>query len=277
MVQRAEAAGFRAIALTVDATAPLWREGEKRTPVDIPPGMRSVNTHDRAVKISPTLTWKTLDQIRSWTKMKIVLKGVVTGEDTKIAVENGVDGVICSNHGGRALDWAITTMDALPEVVEAADGRIEVYMDGGVRRGIGRDEGDGAGRTRGAHRPTRPLGDRDRRRRRARPDDEPHPGRVHVGHGALRGTDGRPDHARHGCPAPGRRGVTGAVATARPPYLDKDQLARLFSVEEFEPLAAERIGAERLRVHPRLVGLRLDGAEQRRGVQAARVQAARAP
>lgn len=135
MVQRAEAAGFRAIALTVDATAPLWRENEMRTPAEIPPGVVSVNTHDRAVKIASNLTWKSLDRLRSWTKMPIVLKGVVTAEDTRIAVDNGIQGLIVSNHGGRALDWAITTMDALPEVVEAADGRLEVYMDGGVRRG----------------------------------------------------------------------------------------------------------------------------------------------
>jgi 4-hydroxymandelate oxidase len=135
MVQRAESAGFRAIALTVDATAPLWRENEMRNPAEIPPGVLSVNTYDRAVKIAPNLTWKTLDRLRSWTKMAIVLKGVVTAEDARIAVDNGVEGLIVSNHGGRALDWAITSMDALPEVVEAVDGRLEVYMDGGVRRG----------------------------------------------------------------------------------------------------------------------------------------------
>jgi isopentenyl diphosphate isomerase/L-lactate dehydrogenase-like FMN-dependent dehydrogenase len=67
--------------------------------------------------------------------MKIVLKGVLTAEDARLAVEHGVDGVVVSNHGGRTLDWAIPSLDALPEVVDAAGDRLEVYMDGGVRRG----------------------------------------------------------------------------------------------------------------------------------------------
>jgi len=135
LVERAEAAGYGALAVTVDAPVSLWREGEARTTVEIPAGISSVNTGDRPLKIASNLTWQSLDWLRSVSRLPIVLKGVVTAEDTKLAVENGVDGLIVSNHGGRALDWAITTLDALPEVVEAADGRLEVYMDGGVRRG----------------------------------------------------------------------------------------------------------------------------------------------
>jgi 4-hydroxymandelate oxidase len=135
MVERAAAAGFDAVAITVDAPVKLWREGEWRLPPAVPDGVLSVNVPDRPLKIAPNLTWKSLEWLRSISPLKVVLKGVLTAEDTRLAVDHGVDGIIVSNHGGRALDWAIPTLDALPEVVDAADGRLEVYLDGGVRRG----------------------------------------------------------------------------------------------------------------------------------------------
>ena len=67
--------------------------------------------------------------------MPILLKGILTAEDARLAVEHGVEGIIVSNHGGRQLDGAIATIEALPEIVEAVAGRCEVYMDGGIRRG----------------------------------------------------------------------------------------------------------------------------------------------
>jgi len=106
-----------------------------RTPPEEPPGIISANLPDRPLKIAPNLTWRSLEWLRSISPMKIVLKGILTAEDTRLAVEHGVDGVIVSNHGGRTLDWSMPTLDALPDVVEAADGRLEVYLDGGVRRG----------------------------------------------------------------------------------------------------------------------------------------------
>lgn len=135
MVERAAAAGFGAIVLTVDAPVRTWREGEQRVPVEIPPGVRSVNTDDLPLTVAPDLTWRSLEWLRSISSLPLVLKGILTAEDTRLAVEHGVDGVICSNHGGRSLDWSVATVDALPEMVAAADGRLEVYMDGGVRRG----------------------------------------------------------------------------------------------------------------------------------------------
>ncbi|HVA88084.1 MAG TPA: alpha-hydroxy acid oxidase [Candidatus Saccharimonadales bacterium] len=135
LVERAAAAGYAAVALTVDAPSRLWREGEMRTPPEEPPGIISANLPDRPLKIAPNLTWRSLEWLRSISPMKIVLKGILTAEDTRLAVEHGVDGVIVSNHGGRTLDWSMPTLDALPDVVEAADGRLEVYLDGGVRRG----------------------------------------------------------------------------------------------------------------------------------------------
>jgi 4-hydroxymandelate oxidase len=135
LVERAAAAGYAAVALTVDAPSRLWREGEMRMPPEEPPGVISANLPDKPLKIAPNLTWKSLEWLRSISPMKIVLKGVLTAEDTRLAVEHGVDGVIVSNHGGRTLDWSMPTLEALPEVVEAADGKLEVYVDGGVRRG----------------------------------------------------------------------------------------------------------------------------------------------
>jgi len=135
MVERAAAAGFHAVALTVDAPTLQWREGEMRAPAVIPDGIISANVPDRPLKIASNLTWKSLEWLRSISPLKIVLKGILTAEDARLAVENGVDGIIVSNHGGRALDWVVPSLDALPEVVDAVDGRAEVFLDGGVQRG----------------------------------------------------------------------------------------------------------------------------------------------
>jgi isopentenyl diphosphate isomerase/L-lactate dehydrogenase-like FMN-dependent dehydrogenase len=85
--------------------------------------------------IADTITWETLDWLRERTTLPILLKGILTAEDAALAAEHGVAGVIVSNHGGRQLDTAIPSIEALPEVVEAVAGRCEVYLDGGIRRG----------------------------------------------------------------------------------------------------------------------------------------------
>lgn len=135
LIERATAAGYRAIMLTVDAPVPMWREGEMRLPLKVPPGVRAANLPDQPLPHAPFLTWDSLDWLRSVTRLPIVLKGILAAGDARLAAENGAAAVVVSNHGGRALDWAMTTLDALPEVVEAAEGRLEVYLDGGVRRG----------------------------------------------------------------------------------------------------------------------------------------------
>ncbi|HLB27115.1 MAG TPA: alpha-hydroxy acid oxidase, partial [Dehalococcoidia bacterium] len=83
----------------------------------------------------PSLTWKDVDWLRSLTKMRLVLKGILTGEDAALAVEHGAEAVVVSNHGGRQLDGVAASIEALPEVVEAVGGRAEVLLDGGIRRG----------------------------------------------------------------------------------------------------------------------------------------------
>jgi isopentenyl diphosphate isomerase/L-lactate dehydrogenase-like FMN-dependent dehydrogenase len=82
-----------------------------------------------------TLDWDAVDRIRDATTMKFVIKGILTGEDAALCVEHGVDGVVVSNHGGRAEDSGLASIDALPEVVAAVDGRIPVLVDSGFRRG----------------------------------------------------------------------------------------------------------------------------------------------
>ncbi|GJJ76216.1 (S)-2-hydroxy-acid oxidase [Entomortierella parvispora] len=87
-------------------------------------------------QIDPTLNWDDIAWVRSITKLPVVVKGVLTAEDAKLAADIGVEGILVSNHGGRQLDGVLATIDALPEVLDAVKGRnVEVYMDGGVRKG----------------------------------------------------------------------------------------------------------------------------------------------
>jgi 4-hydroxymandelate oxidase len=137
LVQRAEAAGYAAICLTVDTPVAAWREHELRLPVLPQPGIEIANLPDTAenLEIESSLTWKSLEWLRSITSLPIVTKGVMTAEDAHLAVEHGVDAIVCSNHGGRQLDGVLASLDALPEVVEAAAGRVDILFDGGIRRG----------------------------------------------------------------------------------------------------------------------------------------------
>lgn len=87
-------------------------------------------------QIDPTLNWSDIAWVRSITKLPVVVKGVLTAEDAKLAADTGVEAILVSNHGGRQLDGVLATIDALPEVLEAVKGRgVEVYIDGGVRKG----------------------------------------------------------------------------------------------------------------------------------------------
>jgi isopentenyl diphosphate isomerase/L-lactate dehydrogenase-like FMN-dependent dehydrogenase len=84
---------------------------------------------------TPSVTWDYLEWLRSGSKLPLILKGILTGEDAELAVEHGAAAISVSNHGGRAFDGAVPTLMALPEVVEAVGGRIPVLIDGGIRRG----------------------------------------------------------------------------------------------------------------------------------------------
>ena len=145
-VEQAVEHGYRAIVLTVDAPWLGRRERDLRTGVRIPeeivvPSMAAMGEWEGATPlellgaIDPSLAWDDLAELRALGPLPLVLKGIQTAEDALLAVEHGADAVVVSNHGGRQLDGAPATLDALPEVAEAIAGRAEVYLDGGIRRG----------------------------------------------------------------------------------------------------------------------------------------------
>ena len=152
LVRRAEAAGYQAIVMTVDAPILGRRERDARNRFTLTDGLTAANltsTMGRvasdgadsglfqyfATMIDPGLTWDDLAWLCSLTTLPVLVKGVVRGDDAERAISHGAAGVIVSNHGGRQLDTAISSIDALSDVAEAVDGRGAVLMDGGVRRG----------------------------------------------------------------------------------------------------------------------------------------------
>ncbi len=137
LIHRAEAAGYRALVLTADLPVMGNRERDVLNDWRSYPAPRAYADlfDDAGDSLLGTLTWETLGWIQSRTSLPIVIKGILTAEDAALAVAHGVAGIIVSNHGGRQLDGAISSMLALPEIVAAAGGRCDVYLDGGVRRG----------------------------------------------------------------------------------------------------------------------------------------------
>lgn len=154
LVRRAEAAGYRALVITVDTPRMARRERDLRNGFRLPAHIRPVNLDDGHTSGlhtgragSSTLaehagrhhdaafTWQDLAWLRSLTSLPLVLKGVLTAQDARQAADLGVEGLIVSTHGGRQLDGAIAALDALPEVVAAVPDECEVLVDGGIRRG----------------------------------------------------------------------------------------------------------------------------------------------
>ena len=138
LVHRAEGAGYRAIVLTVDLPRLGNREKDLRNNVTIPPAPYQAANFvgiEKEGQAWVPLTWKSIEWLRSITSLPILLKGILTEEDARLAVEHGVEGIVVTNHGGRQLDTAIPGIEALPEIVDAVAGRCEIYFDGGIRRG----------------------------------------------------------------------------------------------------------------------------------------------
>jgi 4-hydroxymandelate oxidase len=152
LVERAQRAGFQALCLTADAPLLGRRERDARNEFALPAGMGLANLasggmipHEAgesglfayfARQLDAGLTWTFLEWLRSITSLPIVVKGVLRADDAVRAVDHGAAAVIVSNHGGRQLDGALATLEALPEVVAAVEGKAEVLVDGGIRRGI---------------------------------------------------------------------------------------------------------------------------------------------
>jgi 4-hydroxymandelate oxidase len=152
LVERVEAAGFDGLVLTVDAPVLGQRERDVRHRFRLPPELVLANLpaglerlpeapDDSAMAahfasmINPALSWKELDWLGSITRLPLIVKGVLRADDARLAVEHGAKAVIVSNHGGRQLDTAVPSIEALPEVAEAVGEHTDVLLDGGVRRG----------------------------------------------------------------------------------------------------------------------------------------------
>jgi isopentenyl diphosphate isomerase/L-lactate dehydrogenase-like FMN-dependent dehydrogenase len=152
IVKRAEDAGCPVLAWTIDLlagrnteTASRYRRIDSRQCADchgepfgsvVQPRPMFDGLDMKGVSInSPTFTWEYVDRLKKATRMKLVLKGIETREDARLCVEHGVDGILVSNHGGRATETYRATIECLPEVLDAVAGRIPVMVDGGIRRG----------------------------------------------------------------------------------------------------------------------------------------------
>lgn len=152
MLQRAEAAGCRAVCVTVDTPVAGARNREVRAGFELPPGMelplleglaqsdprfghRPRHREVFSSVLDPTLTWKDVAWLRSFARVPVLLKGVLNSDDAERAVQEGAAGLIVSNHGARNLDTLPATIEALPLVAERVAGRVPLLVDGGVRRG----------------------------------------------------------------------------------------------------------------------------------------------
>ena len=153
LVERAAAAGYSALLVTVDLPVLGYRERDRRSGFDL---SVPLGNFDRAggadadhgdelgetgyevldEGLAKNLTWDSLATIRSWSSLPLVLKGILTGEDARLAVEHGVDAIVVSNHGARQLDRVPAGIDMLEEVVAAVPTGTEIWVDGGVRRGL---------------------------------------------------------------------------------------------------------------------------------------------
>lgn len=149
LVQRAERAGYAALVLTVDVPVfpirdrqmlggfaidepiPVGNGAEVRPPSRFLLG----GDPDFPTREDTRATWEVVDRLRSITRLPLVLKGILDPQDAERAVAHGARGLVVSNHGGRQLDGAPAALDALPEIVRTVDGRAEVYVDSGFRRG----------------------------------------------------------------------------------------------------------------------------------------------
>ncbi|XP_028395423.1 hydroxyacid oxidase 1-like [Dendronephthya gigantea] len=147
VIRRAEASGYKAIVLTADMPICGKRHNDIRCQFTVPPlpNFKKVFESRNMTKVGPSnidevhdpsATWDTvIPWLKSITSLSVVMKGILTGEDAKLAVKYGVDGIIVSNHGGRQLNGVPATIEVLPSIVSAVGHDIEVYLDGGIRFG----------------------------------------------------------------------------------------------------------------------------------------------
>lgn len=153
LVEKAYKAGYKALCLTVDAPVLGQRERDRRNEFALPQDLHLANlasisgldiSHEKgesglftyfAQQLNPAVTWDDLEWLQSLSRLPLVIKGVLRPDDAVRAVEYGAKAIVVSNHGGRQLDGAIASLDALAEIVTAVDSKVEVVLDGGIRRG----------------------------------------------------------------------------------------------------------------------------------------------
>lgn len=142
VVERVHAAGCEALCLTVDSPTGGPRNRQQKAKFKLPSNLSTPYMHDRNTGLRGdvlgdrrTETWKDVEWLRSFAKVPLLLKGVMTGDDARRGVAAGAAGIIVSNHGARNLDGLPATIDALPEVVGAIGGQVPILVDGGIRRG----------------------------------------------------------------------------------------------------------------------------------------------
>ncbi len=152
LVNRAKAAGYKAIVVTVDSPVLGRRHRDLKNLFHLPSHLKMGNLSTDKQDIpeqssgsaladyiaslyDQSLTWKDLEWIAGLTDLPVLVKGVLREDDARQAIESGASGIVVSNHGGRQLDSTIATIDALPEVVRASEGKVPVLIDGGIRRG----------------------------------------------------------------------------------------------------------------------------------------------
>jgi 4-hydroxymandelate oxidase len=153
LVERAEAAGYEALVLTVDAPLLGRRERDVRNGFSLPEGLPISNLIPRGLErmagetnasgleqyftdqLNPSLTWADVEWLQSITRLPVLVKGIVRADDAERAVDHGAAGIIVSNHGGRQLDTSIATISALPPIADAVGDRCDLLVDGGIRRG----------------------------------------------------------------------------------------------------------------------------------------------
>ncbi|MFT3991535.1 MAG: alpha-hydroxy acid oxidase [Luteolibacter sp.] len=146
LVRRAEAAGYQALVVTVDAPISGIRNKEQRVGFHLPPGVEAVNLRgmrtlppgDRVFGsglLASAPTWNDVEWLCERTRLPVLVKGILSPDDARCALDHGVSGIIVSNHGGRVLDTVPATIEVLPEIVETVDQAVPVLLDGGIRRG----------------------------------------------------------------------------------------------------------------------------------------------
>jgi lactate 2-monooxygenase len=158
-VHRAERAGYSALVVTLDTTMLGWRERDLRerylpflageglanflsdpvfrSHLPVPPEAHPAAAirHFFEVYVNPAFSWPDLDFVRSLTRLPLLIKGILHPDDAREALGHGVDGIVVSNHGGRQVDGAVASLDALVDIAEVVDGRVPLLLDSGIRRG----------------------------------------------------------------------------------------------------------------------------------------------